>query len=176
MKSERGNIVVYLLVGLVLFGVLLGGVWWVKNRVANKATPVATTQDEKTVQPGTDTQVDQDKAPETKPEESKPAETKPEEQSPSSPSIPATPAPETNNSGGSTNSSNSETPATNGTATSRGTDLAALPPESRMASTGPSPANVAASGPLENALGTSLGLGIVTFLGSSYVLSRKRAH
>lgn len=175
MKSERGNIVVYLLVGLVLFGVLLGGVWWVKNRVANKPTPVGTTQEEKTVQPGTDTQVDQDKAPETKPEETKPAETKPEEQAPSTSSVPATPAPETNNAGG-ISSSASSTPTTNGAATNRGTDLAALPPESRMASTGPSPTNVAASGPLENALGTSLGLGIVTFLGSSYVLSRKRAH
>lgn len=176
MKSERGNIIVYLLVGLVLFGVLIGGVWWVKNRVANKPATVATTKEEKTVQPSTDTKVDQDKTPdnnpaETKPEESKPAETKPAEQP--APAAPATPAPETN--------TRSTTPSTSGNTSSTtpatsGNDLAALPPESRTASAGPSPNNVAASGPVENAIGTSLGLGIITFLASSFMLSRKRAH
>jgi cytoskeletal protein RodZ len=169
MKSERGNIIVYLLVGLVLFGVLVGGVWWVKNRVANKPTPVATTTEQKVVQPGTDTKVDQDSKPATKPAETKPAE-QPAPAAPATPAQPTTPQNTTNN------SSTPATGSTSGTTNGRASDLAALPPESRTASAGPSPNNVAATGPLENAIGTSLGLGIVTFLASSFVRSRKSAH
>lgn len=37
MQSQRGNIIVYLVVGLVLCGAFLTGLWWVKRQ----STPVA---------------------------------------------------------------------------------------------------------------------------------------
>ena len=44
MKSERGNIVIYLLVGLALFAVLLTGLWWVKSQAPKTVAAPETTQ------------------------------------------------------------------------------------------------------------------------------------
>lgn len=156
MKSERGNIIVYLLVGVVLFGLLLGGLWWVKARVADKpGGSIATTEERD--KPTTETNVDQDKTPEQKPTEEVTTETEaaPSTPEPVTPPAPTTPAP---------------APVTPGPTTP------ALPPESQTPRTGPSPGNVAASGPLESALGTSLGLGVLAYLGTSFVRSRRATH
>jgi cytoskeletal protein RodZ len=157
MKSERGNIIVYLLVGVVLFGLLLGGLWWVKARVADTpAAPVATTgeQDKST----TETEVNQDGTEQQPTEEAATGtENTPTTSAPTSPApAPATPAPSTT------------TPAPS--------TPAPLPPESQTPNTGPSPNGVAASGPVENAIGTSLGLGVLAYLGTSYVRSRRATH
>jgi|JI10StandDraft_1071094.scaffolds.fasta_scaffold305554_2 cytoskeletal protein RodZ len=155
MKSERGNIIVYLLVGVVLFGLLLGGLWWVKARVADKpSAPVATTNEQN--KPTTETEVNQDGTQETKPSEETTTEAE------ATPSTPAVPAP----------TSPAPTPA----AVTPAPTASALPPESQTPRTGPSPSNVAASGPLENALGTSFGLGVLAYLGTSFVRSRRTTH
>ena len=159
MKSERGNIIVYLLVGVVLFGLLLGGLWWVKARVADKpSAPIATTEEQN--KPTTDTEVNQDGTPEQK----KPEETTTgtEATTPTPPVAPAPPVPAPT------------TPAPVTPAPT--TPPAVLPPESQTPRTGPSPNNVAASGPLENALGTSFGLGVIAYLGTSFVRSRRTTH
>lgn len=136
MKSQRGNIIVYLLIGLVLFGLLLGGLWWVRNRVANTPTaPVVTTQPQNTT-PETDVKQDE------KPAES-PTETTPGGQSQTGTTTPNTQAPP-----------------------------AALLPESQTPRTGPSPQAVAASGPLENTLISSLMLAGVTYIGVLFSRSR----
>lgn len=153
MKSERGNIIVYLLVGVVLFGLLLGGLWWVKARVADTpTTPVATTEDQNKPTTETDTAVDQDGTPEQKPAE---------EAAPSTPE-PAAPAP--------------ATPAPTPAPVTPAPTTPVLPPESQTPSTGPSPNNVAASGPLENAVGTAFGLGVLAYLGTSFARSRRATH
>ena len=58
MKSQRGNIIVYALVGLVLFGILLGSIWWIRQR----STPAPVATDNQTQQQ-TDTEVKQDETP-----------------------------------------------------------------------------------------------------------------
>lgn len=155
MRSQRGNIIVYLLVGIVLFSALIGTMWWVKNRVATTPAPVATT--EQTQKSGTETKVDQDSKPETTNEQTNTGSA--EEQKPDTSQTTTPPSTSTQPGSGSGASSNTT-----------------LPPESQTPRTGPAPSNVAASGPIENAMGTSLGLGIITYLASSFVRSRKSAH
>ncbi len=154
MKSERGNIIVYLLVGVVLFGLLLGGLWWVKARVADKpGGSIATTEDRDKAT--TETEVSQD-APEQKPSEETTTEAAPSNPEPVAPA-PTTPAP-------------TPAPVTPAPTTP------VLPPESQTPRTGPSPDNVAASGPLENAVGTAFGLGVLAYLGTSFARSRRATH
>ena len=154
MKSERGNIIVYLLVGVVLFGLLLGGLWWVKARVADKpGGSIATTEEQN--KPGTETNVEQDRTPEQKPSEEATTETE------ATPSTPAAPAP--------------TTPAPSTPAPVTPAPVAPAP-ESQTPRTGPSPSGVAASGPVENMIGTSIGLGVLVYFGTSFVRSRRATH
>ncbi len=136
MKSQRGNVIVYALVGLVLFGVLAGSIYWVRQR----STPAPVARDNQT-QEQTKTEVKQDETPTKSAEES---------------------AASTDNGTGSSSAAQSNrdtaTPQT---------------PESQTPRTGPSPDAVAASGPLENSLISSLVLGTATFAGASYVRSRR---
>lgn len=57
--KQRGNIIVFVLIGLVLFGVLLGSVWWLKDRFTG--APVATDTTQQTTE--TDTDIKQDQNP-----------------------------------------------------------------------------------------------------------------
>ena len=137
MKSQRGNIIVYALVGLVLFGILLGSIWWIRQR----STPAPVATDNQTQQQ-TDTEVKQDETP-------------------------ANPAAETPAAQGDqqqTQTGNNQPQRGGGAATP-------ATPESQTPRTGPSA--VAASGPLENTLISSLVLGAATFAGTSYARSRR---
>ncbi len=139
MKSQRGNVIVYALVGLVLFGVLAGSIYWVRQR----SNPAPVASDNQTQQQ-TDTEVKQDETPAQSAEES----------------------------AAGTTESQSGTGSSNPVQSNR--DTATPPaPESQTPRTGPSPAAVAASGPLENSLISSLVLGTATFAGASYVRSRR---
>lgn len=153
MKSERGNVVVYLLVGLVLFGLLLSGAWWVKNQSSRATAPVAST--DKT-QPQTETKVSQDDKPAKT--DNKPAENQPK---PTPAPTPASPAP--------SNPAPAPVPTP-------APSVAPTRPESqtpRIGTTGPS--SVASSGPLEDAITSSLLIGGVTFATASYLRSRRTA-
>lgn len=46
MKSQRGNIIIFLLIGLILFGSISGGLWWLKNRASDVAEGPATTAEQ----------------------------------------------------------------------------------------------------------------------------------
>ncbi|MEO5691048.1 MAG: hypothetical protein ABIQ64_02580 [Candidatus Saccharimonadales bacterium] len=147
MKSQRGNVIVYALVGLVLFGVLAGSIYWVRQR--STPAPVATNNQ---TQEQTKTEVKQDENPAQSAE--KPAAGNSETQTPSGPG--------TSSGTGSSNPVQSNRDTTNPSK-----------PESQTPRTGPSPAAVAASGPLENSLISSIVLGTATFAGTSYVRSRR---
>lgn len=154
MKSERGNVVVYLLVGLVLFGLLLSGAWWVKNQSSRATSPVATSSQPK---PETETKVTQDEKPAS---EQKPADNQARPNPTPTPTpapTPASPAP--------SNPTPAPAPAPN---------VAPSRPESqtpRIGTTGPSA--VASSGPLEDAITSSILIGGATFATASYLRSRR---
>lgn len=151
MKSQRGNVIVYALVGLVLFGVLAGSIYWIRNR----STPAPVASNNQT-QEETKTEVKQDETPAQSAEES--AAGNSEAQTPSGTGTPNT----------------SGAPATTPAPVQSSRDTATpTTPESQTPRTGPSPTAVAASGPLENSLISSLVLGTATFAGASYVRSRR---
>jgi cytoskeletal protein RodZ len=155
MNSERGNIIVYALVGLVLFGILLGSLWWVKSQVADAPdAPVATTEEQS--KPKTDTEVNQDTTQQgTTSQDAAPADTTPQ-------------APST--------SPQQTAPVQTAPATPPASAAPATPPESQTPRTGPSPNNVAASGPVDSTIGTSLALGVIAYFGTSFVRSRRTTH
>ena len=157
MRSERGNIVVYIIVGLALFGALLTGVWWVKSHAPKTvaAPHVATSKDEAKM---TETTIKQDET--SKPNESSAATDQ------------ATPAPSTSNT----------TPAptipgdypSQSSSTSTTTPSATPPkPESQTphATSGP----VAASGPVEDSIMNALALGGAVYIVAAYLRSRRLA-
>ncbi len=148
MKSERGGIVVYLIIGLVLFGALLGGVWWVKQR-----TVVAGDATQKTTTPGTsqtDTQVSQDAQP---------------ERDATSEEATSTPTPA---------ASSADYPQqTSSTATTQSSTTATIPSPSSSGSTaaaGNKP--VANTGPAEDAALTAVALATLSYVAVAYVRSR----
>lgn len=152
MNNERGNIIVYLLVSLALFGVLLGGAWWVKNRAGaagTPATPVATSAEKKST-PKADqpqTTVNQD----------------------------ATPSQTSGNTSSNTQSQ-ATTPSTSQPSPQTmppKDDKPTTPrPESQTSSAG-SPRAVASSGPVEDSLVTAMLLGTATYTMHSFVRSRR---
>lgn len=149
MESQRGNIIVYLLIGLVMFGALLSGLWWIKTRAGGEKPTVVAEEsqsaqnDKKTP---AETSVEQDAVPAT------------DEPTPT-PAPAATPAPANN-------------PPAQRPAPSAPQTQPVLPPESQTNRT-PKPNEVASSGPVENGLITASGLGVLAYLSTSYVRSRR---
>lgn len=165
MKSERGNIVVYLVVGLVLFGLLLTGIWWVKSRAPKAvSTPQIAQTDNKKADDKPETTINQDEG-----------GTTPTGASSSQNNDASTPA--ANNASDQATTGQSTPPSsdypsqTSSTAT---TTPSAAPtrPESQtpnLTETGP----VAASGPVEDSFMSALALGGAAYMSTAYARSRK---
>lgn len=143
MKSERGNIIVYVLVGLVLFGALAGSVWWVNNRAQTETQAPVATESAPAEDGTTETSVDQDAVSAPQPDSAASSDDQPVANNPEQPA---------------------PTPASPQTPT--------LAPESQTPSN-PTPAQVANAGPVENSLMTASGLGVIAYLSSLYVRSRR---
>lgn len=60
MSSERGNIVVYTLVGLLLFGAMLGTFWWVRKADNKPVVVTGVAKDETSKNKSPETKVNQD--------------------------------------------------------------------------------------------------------------------
>jgi cytoskeletal protein RodZ len=145
MQSERGNAIIYVLVGLVLFGAMLGGLWWVKNRVGTvQSAPVAVQETTKT-DATTDTVVDQD----------------------------TVPSDDTQSSTTEAQTSSTDTTQPSAATTTPNSAISQLPPESQTGQVKSSPNSVASSGPTENSLIAATALGIVAYLGTSFARSRR---
>lgn len=174
MRSERGNIVIYLLVSLVFFGLLLTGMWWVKKQAARTMSVAPTTTQKTDKKPEVETKISQDDVRADK-----------DRQTASDATVGAnsTPPADTGrtSSTATTNSSPSSSPATTpqplgGGPTASSSPSTTPPPESQMphvSSTGPS--NVASSGPVEDALLSSTVLGGVVYVGVLFARSRQAA-
>lgn len=177
MDPQRGNIIVYLLVGLAFFGLMTAGIWWVKNRphdisvIAGLAQQApAAAPDAKTGNTPPPSQTDTPE-PETKPDST--ARQQPQNQPNSGSAVPGgqgapgsaprsapSPAPQ------------ASAPATGPSAAMPPEDDAEPRPESQTRHTS-SPDAVASSGPLEDAATAAMLLGAVTFLVHSFVRSRR---
>lgn len=188
MRSERGNIVVYLLVGLVLFGLLISGIWWVKRQAGSSLkSPVATQN--APAKPSTDTKVSQDEKPtQTDPEkpanspENTPAsndggqtgQSAPSTATPTPPSNTPTTAPSSGTSSSSTITPSVTPPSSQTVPNQNASPVVPARPESQtphVATTGPS--SVASSGPLEDMIVSSVLIGGVVFAVTSYARSRR---
>ncbi len=154
MKTESGNVVVYLLVGLVLFVVMMSGIWWVKQRSHTVTPPTPTVT--QTTDESPETAVDQDAV-----SQQRSTDNSSRSASRSADSQPTTPTQPAQSPQSSTSNSTSPT-----TTPSR--------PESQTPRTGPSPTAVASSGPTEDRLFMAAGLGMVAFFGTSYARSRRQ--
>lgn len=157
MKSERGNIVVYLLVSLVLFGVLLTGMWWVKRQAPHTAVRAPQTTQTTPQTPQTETKISQDDAAPVEPARNTPAAETPAPQTGTTPP--------SSNGGGETSSTSTTTPHQ---ATPR--------PESQTPHVSASdPRNVASSGPVEDSIVSSTILGGIVYAGVLFARSRQAA-
>lgn len=158
MKSERGNIVVYLVVGLVLFGLLLTGLWWVKSRAPKTVSVPQVVQTKEKSSDKPETKINQDEGGST----------------------PTGSSSTTSSDQSTTDTNNTTTPPssdypqqTSSTATST-PSVAPSRPESQTPNTlanGP----VAASGPVEDSLMSAIALGGAAYMSTAYVRSRKSA-
>lgn len=150
MHRQRGNIVIYLLVGMVLFGMLLTGIWWTKTRVSRAVTTPQAVQP--TVDKTVETTLDQDS------------------RAPVQDTTKATPSPDTTSAQPAAPAYPSQTSSTATTTPS----AAPTKPESqtpRTAAAGP----VAASGPVEDSLVSAALLGSVAYATTMYVRSRRQS-
>lgn len=171
MKSERGNVIIYLLIGIVLFGAMLTGVWWVKKKnTQTVSAPIATNSQKQSDSPettihqdaggSTQAQSEQNNSgtPSTTGSATTPQATAPSPQYPQQSSSTSTNQP-SNSSQSATNTTPSAGPST---------------PESQTAPTGTTHANgVAATGPVED-MTSALALGGVIYTATLYVRSRRR--
>jgi len=156
MKSERGNIVIYLLVGLALFAVLLTGLWWVKSQAPKTVAAPETTQTTTNTTPSVETTINQDDRGATTTEPTTP------DTSTSTTTSPQTPSQDYPSQ---TSSTSTTTPSSSAAPTQ---------PESQTPhSTSIVP--VAASGPVEDSIMTALALGGVAYVTTAYIRSRGRS-
>lgn len=164
MSSERGNIIVYLLVSLALFGSMLGGIWWVKNRIGSTSR----TQSPAVTAPASN-KTAQEKAPETVVDQDAAPTANPDNQS-------------QNQSSTAGSNSNSASSQPSNTQAGSGSGATTMPPKDDVPTTShpesqtshkPSPSTVASSGPVEDTVMSALLLGIATFALHSFVRSPK---
>ena len=152
-NSERGNIIVYVLVGVLLFVAMIGGVYLVKNRIGGQSSPQNTTQNNKPSDTkNNDTRSSGDGA-DTNPNTTGGSNNNSDETNPTGSSS------ESNNG---TNGSTNQAPVTQGPA----------PTTTRPEIDGSTP--VAASGPADT-LANLIALGAVSFSAGSYLNSRRKA-
>lgn len=146
MNSERGNIIVYLLIGLVMFGAVAGSLWWLQTRAGDEQQPASTSEER---------EADNDQAPAEQPAadpapanggDTAPSDTEPAGRAPAA-DTPATASP------------TNDQPVTTSDATT--------PPAQ------PTPTQVAPAGPVENSMLMAASLGMIAFAATSYARSRR---
>ena len=160
MQSERGNVVVYLLIGLVLFGAMLSGVWWVKKQVSKPVSvPIATNSQNKSTTPETTIQQDTGGT----------AGSQPTDQQ--SQSVPSQSSPEFPQQ---TSSTSTSEPSTGRSESSSQQTSTPSTPESQTAPTGTThAAGLANTGPVEDGIVSAMLLGIATYAFVLYARSRR---
>ncbi len=164
MSSERGNIIIYLLVSLALFGAMLGGIWWVKNRIGSTSR----TQAPSVTAPASN-KTAQEKTPETVVKQ----HATPKDNSGNQPQN------QSNTAGSNSNSASSQS---SNTEAGSGSGITTMPPKDDEPTVPrpesqtphkPSPSTVASSGPVEDTILSAFLLGIATFALHSFVRSRQ---